>query len=97
MTPSHRFSWVLANGPTDADAIDHLCRVTLCVNPDHLEPVSDKENVLRGVGICAINAAKTHCRNGHAYDAIYGNGRRFCRRCRRAQLYRNYLARKAVA
>lgn len=46
--------------------LDHLCRNRGCVNPDHLEPVTTKENVLRGNGACARNARKTHCKNGHA-------------------------------
>lgn len=46
--------------------IDHLCRTPLCVNPDHLEAVTQTENVRRGnAGL--KNRSKTHCRNGHPY------------------------------
>lgn len=45
--------------------IDHLCRVLLCVNPEHLEPVTDKVNVLRGIGITAQQARQTHCKRNH--------------------------------
>jgi hypothetical protein len=68
---------------------DHLCRVRACVNPDHLEPVTHKENVLRGFSPMAINARKTHCIRGHAFDEVNtgkaggpGGGRR-CRACTR--------------
>ena len=47
--------------------IDHLCRNRACVNPIHLEIVSNRVNVLRGTGVTAKNAAKTHCVHGHEY------------------------------
>ena len=44
----HRISWILKNGLIQKDLeIDHICRVRLCVRPDHLEPVSSAENVRR--------------------------------------------------
>lgn len=86
MVPPHRFSWEMANGPTDADAVDHLCRVTLCVNPEHLEPVSDRENILRGTAPTAVNARKKTCRNGHPFDRTSPDGkRRYCQECRNAK------------
>lgn len=45
--------------------LDHLCRVRACVNPEHLEPVTRRENLLRGETIAAKHAAKTHCAQGH--------------------------------
>ena len=44
---------------------DHLCRVRACVNYDHLEPVTRRENTLRGFGPAGIHARKTHCIRGH--------------------------------
>ena len=72
--------------------LDHLCRVRLCCNPAHLEPVTHQENDLRGLSISAVNATKTHCIRGHAFDQentyIYPAssrkaGRRACRACQR--------------
>lgn len=67
--------------------LDHLCRVRECVNPNHLEPVTQRENILRGVGWCAQKAAATHCAQGHPFDEEntyrYANGHRSCRACNR--------------
>ena len=68
-----------------AGILDHLCRVRCCVNPAHLEVVSNRTNVLRGVGYTAENARKTHCPRGHPYSGknLYNraNGSRHCREC----------------
>lgn len=81
---AHRISYeqyvgVIPNGLT----IDHLCRVRSCVNPSHLEAVTHVANVMRGVGVGAVNAAKTHCPQGHEYDYVEAStGRRRCHSCR---------------
>lgn len=63
---AHRVAWELTYGPISPGLhLDHLCRNRSCVNPEHLEPVSHAENVLRGEGITAVNARKTHCKRGH--------------------------------
>ena len=62
---AHVLAWERVNGPIpDGLCIDHLCRVRCCVNPDHMELVTLGENVLRGVGVAALNARKTHCKMG---------------------------------
>jgi hypothetical protein len=48
--------------------LDHLCRVRNCCNPVHVEPVTCRENLLRGRTHAASNLAKTHCKYGHAFD-----------------------------
>ena len=64
---------------------DHLCRVRHCVNPVHLEPVTMRENLLRGNTLQARNAAKTHCDHGHEFTAqntrIVNGFWRACREC----------------
>lgn len=80
---AHRASYELFVGPIpDGLTIDHLCRTTLCVNPLHLEPVTMRENVLRGTSFAAQNAKKTHCLRGHPYDKVRsGDGARYCSVC----------------
>lgn len=84
---SHRVAFKLVKGFLPSLPLDHLCRVRSCCNPDHLEPVTHKENILRGVGAGAMNAKKTHCPKGHPFDTentiiIPENGGRRCRICR---------------
>lgn len=94
---AYRAAWILFRGPIpDGLTIDHLCRNTRCVNPDHLEPVTHRENVLRGEGLAAVNARKTHCIRGHEFTAenIIRNGRkRACRTCVNVAQKRNRLLR----
>lgn len=97
---AHRQAYLLAYGAIpDGATIDHLCRVRNCVNPAHLEAVSNRENILRGEGAPARNARKTHCPNGHELSEenvyTYPDGRRQCRICRRDYI-RDYMrARRA--
>lgn len=67
---AHRISYSVFVGPIASGlVIDHLCRVRHCVNPDHLEPVTQRENVLRSpIAPGALNAAKTHCAQGHPFS-----------------------------
>ncbi len=85
--PAHRMSYLLTYGslPEAPLVLDHLCRNPSCVRPDHLEPVTQRENIMRGLSVAAQNAVKTHCPQGHPYDAAntsqsYG---RHCRACKR--------------
>jgi len=85
-TYAHRFSYELLKGKIpESKYLDHLCRVRNCVNPAHLEPVTHRENVLRGEGRAAKNSKKTHCPKGHPYSGynlcIANDGSRKCRIC----------------
>jgi hypothetical protein len=52
----------------DGMQIDHLCRQRACCNPEHLEPVTCRENLLRGDTLTAAEAAATHCKRRHPFD-----------------------------
>lgn len=59
---AHRMAYELSVGPIPEElTIDHLCRNTLCMNPAHLEPVTLKENILRGGNMAANYARRTEC------------------------------------
>jgi hypothetical protein len=62
---AHRLIYQLLKGPITAPSLDHGDCPKLCVNPEHLDPVTVRENTLRGNGPSAINARKTHCHHGH--------------------------------
>lgn len=63
---AHRLIYESLRGPIpESMTLDHLCRVRRCVNPDHLEVVSNRENILRGVSVVAEDARKTHCKRDH--------------------------------
>lgn len=84
---AHRYAYALLVGTIpDGKQLDHLCRNRSCVNPAHLEVVTRRENILRGVGITAQLARQTHCKRGHLFSAentyLY-RGSRSCMACQR--------------
>lgn len=97
---AHRAYFEDRHGPIPMGyVLDHLCRQPACVNPDHLEVVTNVENILRGLGRGALNARKTHCDYGHP---LFGSnlyiidGHRRCRVCN-ARRQREYRERKRTA
>lgn len=86
-TPAHRWSYeyFVAEIP-DGLVIDHLCRVPLCVNPWHLEPVTIAENSFRGQSPAIQRWRENRCIRGHDLNDAYirrDTGARMCRRCQR--------------
>jgi hypothetical protein len=74
--------------------VDHLCRNRACVNPWHMEPVTARENTLRGDGPTAEIARRRRCPLGHEYEQTAAG--RVCRTCSRAR-YARYRAKKRGA
>lgn len=93
---AHRVFYALKIGPIprgkakDIPQIDHLCKNRRCCNPEHLELVSFKENILRGDSPSALHAKQVLCKRGHTlptYPNYYrknsGRSERVCLICRK--------------
>lgn len=104
MKQVHRVVWELVNGPIpDGMTIDHLCRVKACVNPEHLEVVTQAENVARAVPFRPRSSTtrrstvtptlRSECLNGHEYTDDNTRedrqGRRVCIECLRKRRRRH--------
>ena len=98
---AHRWAFEHFRGPVPANlVIDHRCRNPSCVNPDHLEPVTQRTNVLRGGAPAAGQHQQTRCVHGHALVGanVYTkpNGARQCKTCRRATDARRYRRKRGA-
>lgn len=95
---AHRWAYEYFKGPIpDGLTLDHLCRNRRCVNPDHLEPVTIRENLLRGNGVPARNARKKRCPKGHLlfpspYPCHRGKIARYCPICSKWENRKNKLS-----
>lgn len=79
---AHRWAYEFCRGPiAEGMTLDHLCRNRKCINPEHLEEVSLKENILRGTAPSAQYARSINCKWGHPLEQ--GKRQRFCRTCAR--------------
>lgn len=93
MYRAHRYVYELLVGPIpDELVLDHLCRVRHCVNPAHLEPVTNVENLRRGSPGSPFSGPREHCKRGHEFTEentrieIYGGvSHRKCVTCKRAR------------
>lgn len=91
---AHKVVYKYYKGPVTAGLqLDHLCRVRCCVNPEHLEPVTQRENILRGLAPSAYAARVAHCPYGHPYSrentGLY-SGARHCKTCARERVRKRY-------
>lgn len=99
---SHRFAYELLVGPIpEGLVIDHLCRVPLCCNPLHLEPVTNHENIRRGESPAAIAVRLNRCIRGHEFTEantyVTSYGFRQCIACRNNRNRARFSGRRAVA
>lgn len=98
----HRLSWEIANGHRVPEGLtlDHTCQQPSCVNPDHLEPVTSKENLLRRWRRYRANLPE-HCKHGHEFTPentrVISRGTRTCITCLRLADSKSYWNRKATA
>lgn len=79
---AYRLAYELFVGPVPAGlTLDHLCQNEPCVNPAHLEAVTQQDNMLR------LHGQRESCRRGHPLDGVARSGgrmKRYCRTCRNA-------------
>lgn len=90
---AHRWAFLMLRGDVDGLLLDHLCRNPACVNPWHLEPVTNAVNLGRQV---SGNGSKTTCKRGHAFTpgntGRQNGGHRYCRECKRMTDSRRWRA-----
>lgn len=99
---AHRLVYTQLIGPiSEGLVLDHLCRRPPCVNPDHLDPCSRGENVVRGDTVFAALARVTVCPHGHEYTpentVVTRAGTRRCKACQRKTASDYYYAKRRAA
>lgn len=100
MRKAHRVIYeALVGQIPDGLVLDHLCRTSRCINPDHLEPVTHYENLHREARY--YRQIRTHCTNGHEFceqnTYWHPSGARLCRDCMRKSALKSMLKRKRLA
>lgn len=105
---AHRVAYTILIGQIgDNLTVDHLCRNTCCVNPDHMQIVPISVNVqrrnpgpkkLRPARVPTVRKVNTHCKRGHELTEdntkLESRGRRLCRTCDNERQRRNWALRR---
>lgn len=82
---AHRCSYLMFvdDNVSPKEHVDHICENPPCVNPNHLQVLSIRENTLKGTSPPAVNIKKTHCKYGHRFtkENTWGRKHRICREC----------------
>lgn len=83
---AHRASYEFFNGEVARGCeVHHVCNTRACVNPSHLVAVTHRINMRVSDALMGVNARKTHCKRGHAFDVtntyVTPGGARNCRKC----------------
>lgn len=97
---AHRLSFAHYHRALEpGEVVHHKCEIPFCVNPDHLQATSQRDNVLLGNAPAAIQARQTHCMRGHELSGenlfVTTDGRRQCLDCSRANARRRYAGLQA--
>lgn len=93
MVLAHRWIWMRWNGEIpDGLCVDHICENKRCVNPDHMQLLTPRDNILRSC------PPKTRCPKGHVLDEVgyyMDSGRRRCKPCHLERTNARYHRRMA--
>lgn len=97
---AHRLAYELLRGQVPSGLVlDHLCRVRHCVNPDHLEPVTERVNIVdRSMSPTAVSTRTNRCKRGHEFtpeNTRWQNAEHTKKTCRTCSVMRERLRRAA--